>query len=121
MSFQLQQHRASLKWGGYKKLTCPTKNCCFFLGSILILELSRGGNSHQSETNLIKKTPEANLPGAPFFGAQRFRAMVSSFSKTFTPVRLGRTHCFFIDGIPLPSGHECICRVFSRIYPYGIN
>ena len=31
---------------------------------ILELELSRGGNSHQSETNLIKKTPEAILPGA---------------------------------------------------------
>jgi hypothetical protein len=28
------------------------------------LELSRGGNSHQSETNLIEKTPEAILPGA---------------------------------------------------------
>jgi hypothetical protein len=28
------------------------------------LESSRGGNSHQSETNLIEKTPEANLPGA---------------------------------------------------------
>jgi hypothetical protein len=28
------------------------------------LEVSRGGNSHQSETNLIKKTPEAILPGA---------------------------------------------------------
>ena len=31
---------------------------------ILILEVSRGGNSHQSETNLIEKTPEATLPGA---------------------------------------------------------
>jgi hypothetical protein len=28
------------------------------------LESSRGGNSHQSETNLIEKTPEATLPGA---------------------------------------------------------
>jgi hypothetical protein len=28
------------------------------------LESSRGGNSHQSETNLIEKTPEAILPGA---------------------------------------------------------
>ena len=41
-----------------------TKNCCIPKFNILLLESSRGGNSHQSETNLIKKTPEAILPGA---------------------------------------------------------
>jgi hypothetical protein len=41
-----------------------TKNCCVPGNHILVLEVSRGGNSHQSETNLIKKTPEAILPGA---------------------------------------------------------
>jgi len=35
-----------------------------FQKSYLKIEVSRGGNSHQSETNLIK-TPEASLP-APF-------------------------------------------------------
>ena len=29
-----------------------TKNCCFQKWNLLLLELSRGGNSHQSETNL---------------------------------------------------------------------
>jgi hypothetical protein len=61
--------------GGLKKLTGPTKNCCIFSESILILESSRGGNSHQSETNLIKKTPEAKPPRRPQFSrAKRFRA-----------------------------------------------
>ena len=40
-----------------------TKNCCNLSIGILLLESSRGVNSHQSETNLTK-TPEA-LPGAP--------------------------------------------------------
>ena len=38
-----------------------TENCCIPQNHILILESSRGGNSHQSETNLIK-TPEATSP-----------------------------------------------------------
>ncbi len=32
-----------------------------------IFELSRGGNPHQSETNLNQKTPETNLPGFSHF------------------------------------------------------
>lgn len=43
---------------------CTTDFCCIPKFHILILEVSRGGNSHQSETNLIEKTPEATLPGA---------------------------------------------------------
>ena len=31
-----------------------TKNCCIPPGHILLLESSRGGNSHQSETDLSK-------------------------------------------------------------------
>jgi hypothetical protein len=38
--------------GKSRKAKKNTKNGCFFCKGILILESSRGGNSHQSETNL---------------------------------------------------------------------
>ena len=57
--------RVMERWAGvevkgikkYKKLLHSRK-------SYTSIGISRGGNSHQSETNLIKKTPEAILPGA---------------------------------------------------------
>ena len=43
--------------GVEKKLAEDTDCCCVSEHHILLLEVSRGGNSHQSETNLTKKDP----------------------------------------------------------------
>jgi hypothetical protein len=44
---------------------------------ILILEVSQGGNSHQSETNLIERPLKQHLPGAR-------KGLSRSFRKTLT-------------------------------------
>src|SRR5690242_4506418 len=40
------------------------ENYCVVKSHILILEVSQGGNSHQSETNLIERPLKQHLPGA---------------------------------------------------------
>src|SRR6185312_9813199 len=42
---------------------CRQRACAFKI-HILILEVSQGGNSHQSETNLIERPLKQHLPGA---------------------------------------------------------
>jgi hypothetical protein len=45
---------------------------------ILVLEVSQGGNSHQSETNLIERPLKQHLPGALRGCSRRFSKAKSS-------------------------------------------
>ncbi len=64
-SFSLSGLGADAGSGRQRKLKKNTISCCIPETHILLLEVGRGGNSHQSETNLTKKTPEAKTSPAP--------------------------------------------------------
>jgi len=50
--------------GHLKNFDFCRKNSCAPQNHILILKVSQGGNSHQSETNLIERPLKQHLPGA---------------------------------------------------------
>ena len=63
--FCYQGVRGTLQSRGERKIAKNTFFGCISRIHILLLKVGRGGNSHQSETNLTKKTPEAKPPRHP--------------------------------------------------------
>ena len=63
------------------------------------MESSRGGNSHQSETNLIEKTPEATLPGA-----RKGSGLVKTRVRVFPKYKLPKT----VSGLQRVSGYSFV-------------
>jgi hypothetical protein len=53
-----------MKRYGEKNFEFRIENSCIPQNHILLLESSQGGNSHQSETNLIERPLKQHLPGA---------------------------------------------------------